>query len=148
MKKEIKTKNFIVKVYIKKNLDKSYAELASVSGTMFLKVKGRPFVQLWSAVERNEKDYIEAYGQLLFMVVMLTGSDSTFDSDLIVALDAWQERTDDKAKDAAAKVTDIDEETDNRLMRDAIDIANGGKKVRKAKADELRQQIKEVRDNG
>lgn len=148
MKKEIKTKNFIVKVYIKKNLDKSYAELASVSGTMFLKVKGRPFVQLWSAVERNEEDYIEAYGQLLFMIVMLTGSDSTFDSDLIVALNAWQERTDDKAKEKAAKVTDIDEETDNRLMRDAIDIANGGEKVRKAKADELRQQIKEVRDNG
>lgn len=148
MKKEIKTKNFIVKVYIKKNLDKSYAELASVSGTMFLKVKGRPFVQLWSAVERNEEDYIEAYGQLLFMIVMLTGSDSTFDSDLVVALNAWQERTDDKAKEKAAKVTDIDEETDNRLMRDAIDIANGGEKVRKAKADELRQQIKEVRDNG
>ena len=148
MKKEIKTKNFIVKVYIKKNLDKSYAELASVSGTMFLKVKGRPFVQLWSAVERNEEDYIEAYGQLLFMIVMLTGSDSTFDSDLIVALNAWQERTDDKAKEKAAKVTDIDEETDNRLMRDAIDIANGGEKVRKAKADELRQQISEVRNNG
>lgn len=148
MKKEIKTKNFIVKVYIKKNLNKSYAELASVSGAMFLKVKGRPFVQLWSAVERNEEDYIEAYGQLLFMIVMLTGSDSTFDSDLVVALNAWQERSDNKAKDAAAKVTDIDEETDNRLMRDAIDIANGGKKVRKAKADELRQQIKEVRDDG
>lgn len=147
MKKEIKTKNFIVKVYIKKNLDKSYAELASVSGTMFLKVKGRPFVQLWSAVERNDEDYIEAYGQLLFMIVMLTGSDSTFDSDLIVALNAWQERTDDKAKEKAAKVTDIDEETDNRLMRDAIDIAEGGEKVRKAKADELRKQIKEVRDD-
>lgn len=148
MKKETKTKNFIVKVYIKKNLDKSYAELASVSGTMFLKVKGRPFVHLWSAVERNEEDYIEAYGQLLFMVVMLTGSDSAFDSDLVVALNAWQERTDDKAKEKAAKVTDIDEETDNRLMRDAIDIAEGGEKVRKAKADELRQQIKEVRDDG
>lgn len=148
MKKEIKTKNFIVKVYIKKNLDKSYAELASLSGTMFLKVKGRPFVQLWSAVERNEEDYIEAYGQLLFMIIMLTGSDSTFDSDLIVALNAWQERTDDKAKENAAKVTDIDEETDNRLMRDAIDIAEGGEKVRKAKADELRQQISEVRNDG
>lgn len=148
MKKEIKTKNFIVKVYIKKNLDKSYAELASLSGTMFLKVKGRPFVQLWSAVERNEEDYIEAYGQLLFMIIMLTGSDSTFDSDLIVALNAWQGRTDDKAKENAAKVTDIDEETDNRLMRDAIDIAEGGEKVRKAKADELRQQISEVRNDG
>lgn len=65
-----------------------------------------------------------------------------------MALNAWQERTDNKAKEAAAKVTDIDEETDNRLMRDAIDIANGGEKVRKAKADELRQQIKEVRDDG
>lgn len=148
MKKRLKTKNFVVEAIIKKGFKDSYAEIKSTSGRFSLKVECRPFLMLWQAIEREDSDFIESYGQLVFMTTMLIGIDTTFNSDIIVALNAWKERTEDKAKEEAAKVTDIDEETDNRLMRDAIDIAEGGEKVRKAKADELRHQISEVRNDG
>lgn len=148
MKERLRTKNFIAEAIIKRGFKDSYAEIKSVSGKFSLKVEGRPFLMLWKAIEHKDGDFIESYGQLVYMTTTLIGHDTTFDNDLVVALNAWQTRIEDKAKENAAKVTDIDEETDNRLMRDAIDIAEGGEKVRKAKADELRQQISEVRNDG
>lgn len=148
MTKTIKTKNFTAKAYVKKDVNKSYAEITALSGVVSFRVKGTPFLRLWIAIEKGDAEFVEAYGQLAHMTLLLIGDDSTFCNDLVAIINAWQERKDAEAKEAAAKVSDIDEESDNRLMRDAIEIAGGGKKVRKAKADELRQQIKDEEENG
>lgn len=148
MTKTIKAKNFTARAYIKNDVNKSYAEITSLSGVVSFRVKGTPFLRLWMAIEKGDAEFVEAYGLVAYMALVLIGDDRTFCDDLVAILNAWQERTEAKAKEAAAKVSDIDEESDNRLMRDAIEIAEGGKKVRKAKADELRQQIKDEEENG
>lgn len=116
---------------------------ASDNWRMRIRVDMHPYGFLYAAATQDNMKNLSGFCHSVYLTSMIMTQDQGFVDGLRKNLNKYFKHQEIAAKNAAEKVTDIQEKSDESLMRDAVKYAKMNKKERKKARAKMREIIKD-----
>lgn len=139
--------------YNEKDVKGCYLQIKAKSGAFSVRINGayHPYGYLLAALEQGKTEQLLGFAALAYVTISSLTQEQDFVDDITKAVEKHLKRVDDKAQEAAAAVTEAQEQVDEILMRDIISEQSMSEAELEAKREEDKEILKEIlaeQDNG